>query len=163
LPEAPPHRPPTPPPPWRSSSKARAPEREGRVRRCRGRALYEQALAKDPGCGPALWESAGRISCSAATTTPSAPGTSSQALTPDDAELKRYYPVLIMRRDQGASARELARPVGVLPAPEEEPRDGPHLTITAVGDVQMGRAWPEANADIPPRTAPCSFANVRTC
>jgi hypothetical protein len=49
----------------------------------------------------------------------------------------------------------------VLPPPEEEPRDGPRFTITAVGDVQMGRAWPEESADIPPENGAILFANMK--
>jgi len=53
-------------------------------------ALYEQASRKDPGCGPALWEGV-RWTYQLLAARRAVAG-QAQALTPDDAELKRYYP-----------------------------------------------------------------------
>jgi hypothetical protein len=47
-----------------------------------------------------------------------------------------------------------------LPEPELTPRDGPTLTVNAVGDVQLGLAWPPERADLPPDGAKGFFAGV---
>ena len=63
----------------------------------------------------------------------------------------------------GEQASAVATPnasEGLQPAaPTLRPR--PTLTITAVGDVQLGRAWPEASADLPPDGPATLFRNVR--
>ena len=44
---------------------------------------------------------------------------------------------------------------------EETPRKGPQITISAVGDIQLGRAWPKARAKIPPGNAEIIFEKIK--
>ena len=44
---------------------------------------------------------------------------------------------------------------------EEAPRPGPSLRLRAVGDVQLGRGWPERRAKLPPGDASVIFDDVR--
>jgi hypothetical protein len=52
-------------------------------------------------------------------------------------------------------------PASPLPEPELTPRDGPTLTVNAVGDVQLGLGWPPERATLPPDGAKDFFASVR--
>jgi tetratricopeptide (TPR) repeat protein len=87
-------------------------------------------------------------------------------LQPSDRRLARYEPIVAMRRDH-------AKAMG--PVVEEESRAGESITLTAVGDVTMGMAWPSDAARLPPspdtlfqavapliRNADIAFANLET-
>jgi len=122
--------------------------------------LLEGALTDAPRCLEALWElgwarqSAGQLDDALAA------WDRLKALAPDYPELARHYPVLVMRRDQARLLAALPA-TGELAPREETPRPGPTLSLTAVGDVQLGRAWPEDKADLPPDGPRTLFAPVK--
>jgi hypothetical protein len=72
--------------------------------------------------------------------------------------LARHLPILEMRRDRAAARDTLAS--GTPLAPEEEPRHGTSIRIAAVGDIQLGRSWPEDNPILPPDNAAPMFSRV---
>ena len=72
-------------------------------------------------------------------------------LAPQYPNLARRLPIVRMRRDRAST-----------PAPpvEEEPRKGTPIRIAAVGDIQLGRSWPEDNPILPPDNAAHMFGRV---
>ena len=72
--------------------------------------------------------------------------------------LARHLPLARMRRDRAASRAAL--PAGTVLAPEEIPRPGPRLRIAAVGDIQLGRSWPEEEQLLPPDNGAVLFDRV---
>ncbi|MFC1610158.1 CapA family protein [Myxococcota bacterium] len=121
--------------------------------------VYLRALEQDAECGAALWELGWSYQVLGRLDDAVAAWDKLKALDPDFPELQTYYPVLIMRRDHAAAIASLPDP-GKLPPPEETPRDGPTITISAVGDVHMGRAWPESRSRLPPNDAKEMFTAV---
>lgn len=71
-------------------------------------------------------------------------------LQPDDRRLTRYEPIVTMRRDLASAPGDV----------EEAPREGEAITVTAVGDVTLGMAWPPENARLPPTGADTLFRFV---
>jgi hypothetical protein len=122
-------------------------------------ALYRAALEKDPGCADALWELGWSYQVLDDWEKVLEAWDALRAMQPDYPELSVHYPVAVMRRDQ---ARALAALPDAKdrPPPEETPREGPTLAFTAVGDVQLGRAWPAERAKLPPEDARPIFAEV---
>jgi len=153
--------------PSRDEAKATALVEQGRaLLRERGeagaedaRAAFLQALAADPQCAAAYWELGWAMQVQGAFDDALATWDTLRTLAPDYPELAQNYPLLLMRRDQAATLAALPDP-GALPPREEEPRGGPTLGLLAVGDVQMGTAWPEAMADLPPDDGLVLFAKV---
>lgn len=121
--------------------------------------LYQQALAADPMYAKAHWELGWSHQMVGDYHAAVRAWDELRALDPHFPELERYYPILLMRRDQRAKLDALPEP-GALPEPELTPRPGPTLTFAAVGDVQMGRAWPAERATLPPDDARDFFADV---
>jgi poly-gamma-glutamate capsule biosynthesis protein CapA/YwtB (metallophosphatase superfamily) len=122
-------------------------------------ALYEKALASDPQNTAALWELGWSLQTAGDYARAVAAWDKLRALAPLYPELDRYYPLLLTRREQAERLAKLPPEEPAKPR-EEEPAKGPTLTITAVGDVQMGTAWPEAQAQLPPEGGRPLFANV---
>jgi tetratricopeptide (TPR) repeat protein len=80
-------------------------------------------------------------------------------IDPDYPELEQRVQILQMRRDR--ALRLAATPLGEHPADrEEEPRPGTRIRIAAVGDIQLGQAWPEDAARLPPNGAAEVLAQV---
>lgn len=156
------------PEPARDPEAARLLVEEGReVQRTRGEdgaeaavSLYRQALAKDHRAQDAYWELGWSYQLLDRWSDVIAAWDALRALNPDYPELAKHYPVAKMRRDQAEALAKLPDP-GALPPPEEEPREGPRLRIAAVGDVMMGRAWPEERATLPPNDAMELFEGVK--
>ena len=121
--------------------------------------LFERALTKDPHCVAAFWELGWALQLLGEYDRALAAWDEVRRLAPDHPELDRHYPVLSMRRDQARWLAALPDP-GARPPPEEEPRPGPTVTVSAVGDVQMGRAWPETSAALPPDDGAPLFTHV---
>ena len=121
--------------------------------------LYLRALEQDSACAPALWELGWSYQVQGELDRAVEVWDRLEALDPDYPELETYYPVLIMRRDQAAAMAALPDP-GELPPPEETPRAGPTVTIASVGDVHLGRAWPEHRVRLPPNDARDMFTHV---
>lgn len=122
--------------------------------------LLEAALADAPRCLDALWELGWARQSSGELDPALSAWDRLKALAPEYPELARHYPVLVMRRDQARLLAALPA-TGELAAREETPRAGPTLSITAVGDVQLGRSWPEDKADLPPDGPRTLFAPVQ--
>jgi hypothetical protein len=115
-------------------------------------AQYGEALKLDPACGAAMWESGWS---QLAKGDPKAAVDAWDALKakhPDYPGLSEHYDTAVRRRDQAAALQSLP-PLGALPEVELVAKDGPGLKIAAVGDVHMGRAWPEERAAMPPDNA----------
>lgn len=74
-------------------------------------------------------------------------------------ELAMRLPVLLMRRDR-ADSLALLPPGAATLAPEEEPRPGTPVRIAAVGDIQLGQAWPPDAMRLPPNNATDVLAKV---
>ena len=81
-----------------------------------------------------------------------------QRIDPAYPGLARDLPILEMRRDR-AAVRDTLVP-GTPLAAEEEPRPGTPIRIAAVGDIQLGRSWPEDNPILPPNNAAPMFSRV---
>ncbi|MBI5508402.1 MAG: CapA family protein [Deltaproteobacteria bacterium] len=113
---------------------------------------YREALAADPKCAAALWELGWSYQVQAELDQAVAAWDELKALEPGYPDLDRHYPVLLMRRDQARALAALPDP-GVLPERETAPREGPTLTLKAVGDVNLGRAWPADRATLPANDA----------
>lgn len=124
-------------------------------------ALYEAALRADPFAAEALWELGWSHQVLQQWDAALAAWSHLARLNPDYPELETYYPVLKMRYD---AARALANlpATGEMPPPELTPRAGPRLRIKAVGDIQMGRGWPEEHAALPENQGKPLFAQVRS-
>lgn len=78
-------------------------------------------------------------------------------LDPDYPGLDRHLPILRMRNDRASRAGTAAAP----PLVEELPRPGVPLRVAAVGDIQLGTAWPAASVALPPGNAERLFARIR--
>jgi poly-gamma-glutamate capsule biosynthesis protein CapA/YwtB (metallophosphatase superfamily) len=122
--------------------------------------LFEAALTDAPHCLDASWELGWARQATGEFDRALDAWDHLKTLAPDYPELARHYPVLVMRRDQARLLAALPA-TGTLAAREETPRPGPTLSITAVGDVQLGRAWPEDKADLPPDGPRTLFASVK--
>ena len=72
-------------------------------------------------------------------------------IAPKYPQLARRLPIVRMRRDRASTTAPLV---------EEEPREGTPIRIAAVGDIQLGRSWPEDNPILPPDNAAHMFGRV---
>ena len=122
--------------------------------------VYQRALEQDPGCTQAWWELGWSYQVLSDFEKAVQSWDRLREIDINYPELGTYYPVLVMRRDQAAALAALPE-LGALPAPEEEPRPGPNIILRAVGDVHMGRGWPENRARLPPNGGRDFFAGVR--
>ncbi|HXX31722.1 MAG TPA: CapA family protein [Myxococcaceae bacterium] len=168
-PEQPAPRPPTPPSPAAPrQSVALALVEQGRtVQKEKGEggaaeaiALYRQALAEDPSCAAALWELGWSEQLRGRHEAALEAWVQVQALDPGYPELAEHLPELVERVKQLRLLEALPDP-GPLPPRDEVPAAGPALAVAAVGDVQMGMAWPPGHVALPPDDARDLFDGVK--
>jgi len=112
-------------------------------------AQYQAALEADPACATALWEMGWAYQQQGDWDAAIAAWERLRKLAPDYPRLDREFPIALRRRDQHASLAALPDP-GVLRPPAKKPAPGESIAIVAVGDVHMGRGWPEERATLPP-------------
>lgn len=122
-------------------------------------ALYRSAIDSDPNLAAAYWEMGWSHQLLSQWDRVIEAWDRVRELDPAFPELSVHYPVALMRRDQDRVLASLPDP-GQLPPPEETPREGPRVRISAVGDVQLGMAWPEERAQLPPNDAKDLLAQV---
>jgi len=122
-------------------------------------AIYQSALESDPNLAAAYWE----IGWSAQLLTQWDQVIEAwdhvRALDPDHPELGKAYALAVLQRNEARALAGLPDP-GLLPPPDEKPAAGPSIRLRAVGDVQMGRAWPAERAELPPDDAADLFMHV---
>jgi len=123
-------------------------------------ALFQKALEQDPRCGEALWEMGWAYQLKGDPDSMVATLDRLKAIHPEYPGFPEAYETAVRRRDQAALLRSLPDP-GRLPPPETEPSQGEPLTVNAVGDVHMGRAWPAERATLPPDDAAHLFDAVK--
>jgi len=121
--------------------------------------VYNRALEQDPKCTAALWELGWSYQVIAELDTAVETWDRLKAIDPAYPEFETYYPVLVMRRDHAAAMASLPDP-SALPPPEETPRPGPTITISSVGDVHLGKGWPDTRVRLPPNDARDMFTKV---
>jgi hypothetical protein len=122
-------------------------------------ARFMGALALDPQNKAALWELGWAQQLLSNWDEAVATWDRLKAVAPDWPELAESYPALISRRNDARALAALPEPKA-LPEPERAPAGERTLTIRAVGDVQLGRGWPEAQAALPPGGAAAFLSSV---
>lgn len=122
-------------------------------------ALYEAAIAADPTLAAAYWELGWSHQLLSDWDAVLAAWDHVRRLDPAYPELDKAYALARLRRDQARALAALPDP-GKLPPPDESPAAGPTVRFNAVGDVQMGRAWPAERATLPPDDARDLFMHV---
>lgn len=124
-------------------------------------ALYRQALEADAMCTQALWELGWSLQQLDAWDEAVAAWERLRTLDSDYPELSEHYPIAVMRRDQARALAALPE-AEFLPVPVKAAEQGPKLRIRAVGDVQMGMAWPTDRATLPPDDGAEIFTGVQS-
>lgn len=155
------------PAPLPDSAKALALVEEGRtLQRDRGEGgaadaveLYRRALALDPRCEAAWWEMGWSEQLRGRQEAALEAWTQLRALNANYPELSEHFPELVERVRQLRLLDALPDP-GPLPPRDETPSAGPALTVAAVGDVQLGMAWPPGHVVLPPDNAGDMFSGV---
>ncbi len=115
-------------------------------------ALYRAATDADPTLAAAFWEMGWSFQLLSRWDDVLTAWDRVRALDPAYPELGKSYALAKLRRDEAIALASLPDP-GTLPLPDETPAPGPTVRINAVGDVQMGRAWPAERAQLPPDDA----------
>jgi poly-gamma-glutamate capsule biosynthesis protein CapA/YwtB (metallophosphatase superfamily) len=123
-------------------------------------ALYRQALARDAECTAALWEMGWSEQLRGRQEAALEAWTQLRALDAHYPELAEHLPELTERVHQLRLLEALPEP-GPLPPREETPAAGPTLSVAAVGDVQLGMAWPPGHLALPPDDARDVFDGVK--
>jgi poly-gamma-glutamate capsule biosynthesis protein CapA/YwtB (metallophosphatase superfamily) len=115
-------------------------------------ARFQEAIATDSAATAAHWELGRAFQMGQRWTEAVAAWETLEQLDPNHPGLAMHFPILRMRKDRAEALASL--PVGVeVSPPEEKPRDGVPIRLSAVGDIQLGAAWPEAAAQLPPDNA----------
>ena len=122
-------------------------------------ALYRQALAADPQNTAALWEIGWSEQLRGRHEAALEAWTQLRAIDAAYPELAEHYPELTERVRQLRLLDALPDP-GPLPPRDEVPTAGSALTVAAVGDVQLGMAWPPGHVALPPDDARDVFDGV---
>ena len=122
--------------------------------------LYRQALDADPTCEAALWEMGWSEQLRGRQEAALEAWTKLKALDADYPELAEHLPELVERVLQLRILDALPDP-GPLQPRDETPAPGPALTVAAVGDVQLGMAWPPGHVVLPPDDARDMFDGVK--
>ncbi len=120
---------------------------------------YQAAIQKDAQCAACYWELGWSEQIRSNWQACLNHWDTVRALDPQFPELNTHYPIAQMRRDQKSALDNLPS-TGIVEV-NEAPRPGPTLTIKAVGDVQMGRAWPEHRQRLPPHNAMDLFDPIK--
>ena len=123
-------------------------------------AIYSQALKLDPECAAALWEQGWSYQVINKWDEVIVVWEALERLDPKYPKLDVHFPIAKMRRDQARTLAELPEATKLMPV-EEEPRKGPTLSLSAVGDIQLGRAWPTARAKLPPGAGEIIFEKIK--
>jgi len=123
-------------------------------------ATYNKALQLDANCTAALWELGWSYQVINKWEKVIETWTALQKIDPNYPKLDVHLPIATMRRDQARALAGLPEAKDLMPV-EETPRKGPQITISAVGDIQLGRAWPKARAKIPPGNAEIIFEKIK--
>ena len=123
-------------------------------------ALYRQALAADPQNTAALWEIGWSEQLRGRHEAALEAWTQLRAIDAAYPELAEHYPELTERVRQLRLLDALPDP-GPLPPRDEVPTAGSALTVAAVGDVQLGMAWPPGHVALPPDDARDVFDGVK--
>ncbi len=106
--------------------------------------LFREALVADPECEDCWWELGWSYRLLGRWNASLRAWNQLRSLDPYYPELEVYYSSVVLA---------VHLDIDTLPPPELEPAEGPTLTLNAVGDVHMGRAWPEERALLPPNDA----------
>lgn len=114
--------------------------------------IYRAAAEADPTLAAAFWEMGWSFQLLSRWDDVLAAWDRVRALDPAYPELAKAYALAKLRRDETVALAALPDP-GSLPLPDETPAPGPTVRINAVGDVQLGRAWPAERAQLPPDDA----------
>lgn len=122
--------------------------------------IYLEAIDNDGTCAACWWELGWAYQLLTDFAQNVAAWDEVKKLEPNFPELAQHYPVAVMRKEQAEALAALPDP-GQLPPPELEPFNGPTLTVRAVGDVQMGMAWPEHKVRLPPNDGMDMFEHVK--
>jgi poly-gamma-glutamate capsule biosynthesis protein CapA/YwtB (metallophosphatase superfamily) len=123
--------------------------------------LYRRALVLDPECAAALWEQGWSHQVINAWDEVIAAWTKLKELDPNYPQLDIHFPIAEMRRDQARALAQLPEAKNLMRV-EEKPRAGPTFTISAVGDLQLGRAWPQERAKLPPEQGQVIFEKIKS-
>jgi hypothetical protein len=122
--------------------------------------LYRQALAADPACAAAYWEMGWSEQLRGRQEAALEAWVQLKAVDPSYPELSEHLPELVERVRQLRLLDALPDP-GPLPPRDETPTEGKGLTVAAVGDVQLGMAWPPGHVALPPDDAKDMFTAVQ--
>jgi Bacterial capsule synthesis protein PGA_cap len=122
--------------------------------------LYRQALEADPTCASALWEMGLSEQLRGRQEAALEAWTKLNAVNPGYPELAEHLQELAERVRQLRILDALPDP-GPLPPRDETPAAGPPLRVAAVGDVQLGMAWPPGHVVLPPDDAKDMFDGVK--
>jgi Bacterial capsule synthesis protein PGA_cap len=122
--------------------------------------LYRQALEADPTCVSALWETGLSEQLRGRQEAALEAWMRLNAVNPGYPELAEHLPELVERVRQLRILDALPDP-GPLPPRDETPAAGPPLRVAAVGDVQLGMAWPPGHVVLPPDDAKDMFDGVK--
>jgi poly-gamma-glutamate capsule biosynthesis protein CapA/YwtB (metallophosphatase superfamily) len=123
-------------------------------------ALYRQALSLDGQCTAALWEIGWSEQLRGRHEAALEAWTQLRTLDANYPELAEHLPELTERVRQLRLLDALPEP-GPLAPREETPAPGPTLSVAAVGDVQLGMAWPPGHVALPPDEARDVFDGVK--
>jgi hypothetical protein len=121
---------------------------------------YRRALSLDANCTAALWELGWSYQVINQWDKVIDVWNALKKIDANYPKLDMHFPIAIMRRDQNQALRNLPEAKDLMVV-EETPRKGPELTISAVGDLQLGRAWPKARAKLPPGNAEVIFEKIK--
>lgn len=121
--------------------------------------LYRRALALDSRCEAAWWEMGWSEQLRGRQEAALEAWTQLRALNANYPELTEHFAELVERVRQLRLLDALPDP-GPLPPRDETPAVGPTLTVAAVGDVQLGMAWPPGHVVLPPDEARDMFDGV---
>ena len=122
-------------------------------------AQYRKALAVDPVCTAALWELGWSEQLRGRQEAALEAWTQLKAVDAKYPQLAERLPELVERVRQLRLLEALPEP-GPLPPRDTTPGPGPELTVAAVGDVQLGMAWPTGHVALPPDEAVDMFDGV---
>ncbi len=122
-------------------------------------AIYRKALKADASCHAALWELGWSYQQAGDWEQALAVWDELKSKRADYPGLEQHYPAVKKRQEDAKSLSSLP-PVKKPAKIDEKPADGEGLTIAAVGDVTMGRGWPEDRAMLPPNDAKDLFTGI---